>query len=60
MAKIFGNWLRYMGHTVARVGIELPAPAAPVKNSTAGCVLVQAVSAASGWTQLFAVLFTFC
>ena len=53
-------WEREDGKdTVARVGIELPAQAAQVKNSTAGCVLVQAVSAASGWKQLFAVLFTF-
>ena len=45
-------------HTIARVGTELPAQAAQVKNSTAGCVLVQAMSAASGWKQ-FAILLTF-
>ena len=39
--------------------LSWPAQVAQVKNSAAGCVLVQAVSATSGWKQLFAVLFTF-
>ena len=54
------RFVKKRGNTPSRKWeLSWPAQVAQVKNSAAGCVLVQAVSATSGWKQLFAVLFTF-